>query len=37
MLLVTKITLLERLMEGIKRSMGPIGTPFFSREALIIA
>jgi hypothetical protein len=37
MLLVTRIKLLERLMEAIKRSMGPIGAPFFSREAVIIA
>jgi len=37
MLLVTRIKLLARLIDAIKRSMGPIGTPDFSREALILA
>jgi hypothetical protein len=36
-LFVTRIELLERLIDAINRSIGPIGTPDFSREALILA
>jgi len=36
-LFVTRIELLERLIEAINRSIGPIGKPDFSREALILA
>jgi hypothetical protein len=34
-LLVTRTKLLARLIDAIKRSMGPIGIPDFSNEALI--
>ena len=36
-LFVPRIELLERLIDAINKPIGPIGTPDFSREALIFA